>query len=188
MNVLVLGMVVFFGIHLALAFAPALRVRLVRGLGGERHYRRCFALVAVAGLLLMIWGKVMAGHIPLWQPPSWGARAALWLMLPSMVLLASLMGSNLKHLVRHPMLCGVTLWATAHLLANGDLGSLLLFGGFLAYALFAICSLTRRGAVSRQRAPRKMPFSRDVSAVALGVIVFGVVGILHPYLFGVPAF
>ena len=186
MTILIAGLAVFFGTHLLSTLAPALRTQLVRRLGDERYYRAGFAGLSLIGAGLMITGKTLLGEVPVWQAPAWGATAAALLMALSLLsLVASAIASNLRRLLRHPVLWGVTLWAGAHLLANGDLGSLLLFGAFLFYAPLAMASLSRRGKVPHMA---KTPLFRDALVIALGAVVFGVVGCLHPYLFGVPAF
>ena len=86
--------------------------------------------------------------------------------------------------MKHPMLVGVILWASAHLLANGDLASLLLFGGFLVFAIFDIFSVTRRGKAKATDNP-KIKF--DIIAVVAGIILYGLIQHFHAFLFRVPA-
>ena len=184
MSILVLGLVVFFGVHLVPAFAPV-RAALVLRLGAN-GYRAVFALVALAGLLLIIWGKARAEYAPLYDAPGWGRHAAQLLMLPALVLLpAAHMPGNIKRFTRHPMLWGVLLFALGHLLANGDLASVLLFGAFALYAPLAMLSANARGA---KLATVPQPPVRDLRILAAGVIAYLLLAWLHPWLFGAPAF
>jgi len=180
MTLLIVGIVVFFAIHLVPSLPP-LRGSAVQRLG-ENTYKMIYTAVAAAGLVLIIWGKATAGYIHLWTSPDWGQTVAFPLVLAALILLAaSHMPGNITRLVRHPMLWGVTLWALAHLLANGDLGSLLLFGSFLLYSLFDIVSATAR---KTGKIAEPQPVFRDLITLAAGAVLFAVLVFLHPYLFG----
>src|SRR4051812_19915482 len=120
MLLLVLGIIIFSGIHLVSSF-PDLRQRLVNRLG-EGPYKGTFAGIAFAGLLLIIIGKAIANVVPVWQPPGWGRAAALAIMPVAFILLAgAYLPNNMKRFTSQPMLWGVVIWGVAHLLANGDL-------------------------------------------------------------------
>lgn len=182
MFLLVLGVVVLAGIHLLPSFS-FLRNGLVNRLG-EGPYKGVFGVVAFLGLVLIIVGKANADFVPLWQPPVWGRHVAPVIMLLAFMLLsAAYLPSNVKRFTRHPMLWGVTLWSVAHLLANGDLASVVLFGGLGAFSLFGMWSANLRGAT---KSTTKHPLIRDAIAVIAGLVVYGVFLVLHPYLFGVP--
>ncbi|OGB20555.1 MAG: hypothetical protein A3I66_05750 [Burkholderiales bacterium RIFCSPLOWO2_02_FULL_57_36] len=181
MTLLVLGILVFVGIHLVPTFA-SVRQNLITRYGAQA-YKGGFTVISFIGLILLIIGKAKADFVPLWTPATWGAQVAMLLMPFSFILLAaSNMPSNVKRLTAHPMLLGVTLWSAAHLASNGDLASLALFGGLGAFALFDMWSANRRGA-----APSKVayPITRDIVVVAVGVLAYGIFLFLHPYLFGV---
>jgi uncharacterized membrane protein len=181
MNLLILGIIIFIGVHLLPSFVSLRRAAMDRL--GPGAYKGLFSLLSLVGLVLMIVGKSLADVQPLWQPPAWGRNAALVLLLPVFVLLAAAnMPSNIKRYTRHPMLWGVTLWSAGHLLANGDRASLLLFGSLGAYAVFDMLSANRRGAVKQVTV---YPRSKDGVTVAAGLLVYGVLLLLHPYLFGV---
>jgi uncharacterized membrane protein len=183
MFLLSLGMVVFVGIHLV-PTVSSLRQSLVQRLGEDR-YRGIFSAIALFGLMLIILGKAQAAFAFLWHPPGWGRHVAPVLMPLAFILLAAeYMPSNLKRLTRHPMLWGVTVWSVAHLLANGDLASLVLFGGLGAFSLFDMWSKNRRGATKSNTA---YPPTKDAMVLGVGFVAFGLVAIFHPYLFGVPA-
>lgn len=181
MALLVLGILVFTGIHLVPTFASTRQSLIARY--GPAAYKAGFTAISLIGLVLLIVGKAYANVVPLWTPPAWGRHAAMLLMLFSFILLvAAYLPSNIKRATAHPMLIGVTLWSAAHLLANGDLASVILFGGFGAYALFDMWSANRRGAAPSRTA---YPVARDILVVAIGALAYGVLLFLHPYLFGV---
>ncbi len=140
MMVLIVGLILFLGIHL-LPTSPELRDGLKERIG-TTPYRILFSLLSFAGLAVIILGyhklQLHPGKNPiLWDPPVWTRHIAVGLMLPAMILLvASLIPSRIRTATRHPMLIAIKIWALAHLLANGDLGALLLFGSFLAFAVY----------------------------------------------------
>ena len=181
MTMLILGLIVFFATHLIPAM-PAIKQGLISRLG-DKIYQGLFALASLAGFVLIVLGMVRAPEIEVWQPPAWGRTAAPLLMLLALYSLAAKdMPSNLKRLTRHPMLWGVALWATSHLLNNGDQASILLFGGFLLYALFDMWPANRRGAV---KSTVHYPLTQELKTVVTGIVVYAVLLFLHPYLFGV---
>ncbi len=181
MALLTLGLIMFGGIHLVPS-APKLRSNMIKHLS-ERGYQAVFAGTALAGLLLIIIGKANAPFVSLWSPPSWGDTAALVLMPIAFILLVgAYLPSNIKRVTAHPMLWGVEVWAVAHLLANGDLASLILFGGLGTLALVMMGSSQARGVVAPGP---KLPVSKDLTTVAVGLIAYAILFALHPYLFGV---
>ena len=183
MILLAAGVLVFVGIH-ALPSFPAARLALIERLG-EGPYKGMFSLVALTGVVLIVVGKAYADFVPVWQPPVWGRHFTVIVMLPVFVLLAGAnMRGNLKRFTRHPMLWGIALWSVGHLLANGDLASLILFGGFGLFALVDMWSANQRGAA---KSNEKRPFKSDVIVVAAGTLAYVVLLFLHPYLFRVPA-
>lgn len=184
MALLIAGLAVFFAVHMLPWFA-GLRARL-RAKLGERAYRAAFALVALAGFGLIVVGKANAPVVSLYEPPAWGSALAPPLVLAAFLLLpGAYMPANVKRFTRHPMLWAVTLWALAHLLANGDVASVMLFGAFLAYSLADMVSANARGA---QRASKRYPWTQDAKAAGAGLIAYAVFLWLHPFLFGVSVF
>jgi uncharacterized membrane protein len=176
MGMLVLGMVLFLGVH-AVPSAPGVRESLIRRTG-ERAYRGAFALIALAGLALIVIAKGRAETVPLYEPPAWGRTAALWGMPIALVLIAgAYLPGNLKRYMRHPMLSGVGLWAVLHLLSNGDAASLLLFGGFGAYSLYAMWSQNRRGA---RKSEQMYPAWHDALVIAVGLVAYIAIRMVHP--------
>lgn len=181
MFLLVLGLVIFIGIHLLPSFV-SLRQKLITRLGA-RPYKVLFAVISLGAFILTVMGMGRAPFQPLWTPPSWGGNAALLIMPFSFILLAaSQMRSNFKRHTRNPMLWGVTLWSVAHLLANGDLASLILFGSFGVYSLFDIWSANMRGALRQEI---KYPLVKDAMTIAVGLVVYSAFLWLHPSLFSV---
>jgi uncharacterized membrane protein len=182
MTLLIVGVALFIGAHL-IPSVPSLRDRLKKHVGGNA-YRGLFALVSLVGFVLLVMGMGRAPFVPLWDPPPWGHRVPVFAMPVALTLfVAAFMPTNLKRLTRHPMLWGVTLWAAVHLVANGDLASLILFGSFGAFSLFDMWSANQRGA---QLSSKAVPYWRDLLVVAVGGVVF--MGLLHSHalLFGMP--
>lgn len=182
MTLLIVGLIIFFGIHLLPTFS-SVRTRLVEKFG-EMRYKGLYSLLAATGLIVIIVGMIYRDFVHLWIPPVWGRHAAMTLMLPATILLvAADFRSNVKRFIRHPMLWGVTLWACAHLLANGDLASLILFGSFGSFALFDMVSANLRGS---EKSTQVYPVSKDVKLVVIGMVVYVLIIIVHPYVIGVP--
>ncbi len=183
MILLALGLVLFIGVHLIPTFTP-LRQTLIGRLGHNK-YRGAFSAVALLGLILLVIGKTKAGSVPVYEPPTWGRQLALALMVPAFILLpAAHMRTNVKRFTRHPMLWGVTLWSIAHLSANGDLASIVLFGALGAYSLFGMVSANLRGAA---KSTTRYPVIREGMVLMAGIAGYAVFLALHPYLFGVSA-
>lgn len=187
MALLILGLALFFGVH-AVTMARGLRARLIDRLG-PGPYRGLYSIGSGIGFALIVWGFVvyrLNGYIPVWEPPRGMTHVAMTLMLPAMALLFVylLPPGRIKAATRHPMLVMLKIWALAHLLVNGDLGSIILFGSFLAYAVADRIALKRRG----DAAPAAIAWNRnDALAAALGIAAYlAVVFWLHPILFGVP--
>jgi len=190
MTLLLLGLALFLGSHL-LTTQRGLRARL-RGAIGENVYKSVYSLVALAGFALIVvgYGDYRAqGTVDLWTPPRALGHLALLLMLPVFVLLiaAYAPGGLIKRAVRHPMLAAVKFWALAHLLVNGDTGSVLLFGGFLGWAVYARIAIRHREAAEGAPDFSALRFGLgDIAAIAGGLALYGVFAFaLHPLLIGV---
>ncbi|TXM70301.1 NnrU family protein [Methylobacterium sp. WL120] len=196
MLILILGLVLFLGTH-AFSMLRAKRSEVV-GQVGEGKYKLGYMLLSVLGLVLIGVGfhnYRAAGYIAVWDPPVWTRHLSLVLALLAFVVLASAyLPGHIRAKAKHPMLLAVKIWATAHLLANGDLGSILLFGSFLAWAVVARISAKRRaltaGQVVAQHGGAAAPagWRNDAIAVVVGVVAWFVFGkYLHPLLIGVYA-
>jgi len=183
MQILLLGIVVFFGIHL-LPSSISLRGKAAGKLG-ERKYKGLYSLTALIGLVLIVYGMSEAEYVPIWEPPVWSRSVVAIVMLFSFYLLvAAEMKSNIKRFIRHPMLWGVLLWSCVHLFANGDLASIILFGSFAVFSLFGMFSANRRGALVQKE---KYPVNKDVMSAIAGLVAYVVFALfIHPYLIGVP--
>jgi uncharacterized membrane protein len=186
--VMVLGLALFLGIHTVPA-QRELRARLVAALG-EGGYKAGYALVSLLGIALIAWGFAhyrATGWIDVWDPPKAFKHIAIALMLPAVILVvAAYMRGHIYTALKHPMLAGVKLWATAHLLANGDLGSIILFGSFLGWAVFDRISLKRRADAGGPPIPVG-GWGNDVIAVAVGIVVYLALAFaFHPVVIGVP--
>lgn len=181
MTVLIIGLILFLGIH-SLPMAVGPRNRLRERLGANA-YRGLYSLVALAGLVLIVWGKSRAPFQPLWMPPEFARGLAHGVMPFAFVLVvAGNFRGRIRRWLGHPMLIGTLLWAGVHLVANGDLASLLLFGGFAVWALADLVSASVRGGPRSEAGP----VWHDIAAVVIGLGLFAVVVHFHLALFGVP--
>ena len=179
---LTVGLVMFLGIHLLPAFVP-FRDGLVQKMG-ENGYKGMFSVISLVGLILIVWGFSRAPFVHVYVPPEWGRSAALLLMPLSLILFAAAnMPGHIRHKLKHPMLIGTLLWAVAHLLVNGDLRSVLLFGSFAVYSAVDIGSELARGKTLIGSKPPA--FSKDIMAVVGGLVITAVLAYLHGRLFGV---
>lgn len=186
----ILGLVLFLGAHVFVTMREQ-RGALIAAIG-LGPYRALFALVSLAGLVLIGYGFAAyraAGPIPIWQPPAFTRHIVELLMWPACILLAAAyIPGNIKRVVKHPMLIAVKTWAVAHLAANGDLGGMILFGSVLLWAGYDRFALKRRNeAVAPPIAAGGT--RNDIAAVLVGTIVYLALGLVfHPVVIGVPAF
>jgi uncharacterized membrane protein len=187
---LIVGLVMFLGAH-TLSAQRDRRARLIAAIG-EGPYKIVYSLVAIAGIALIAWGFSLyraTGWIDLWSPPRFMKHVTIALMLPAVILVvAAYLRGRIYQAVKHPMLAGVKLWAFAHLLSNGDLGSVILFGSVLAWAVYDRISLKRRTDPGAPPIPVGGVLT-DVLAVAVGIVVYVALGVVfHPVVIGVPVF
>lgn len=187
---MIAGLVVFLGAH-ALTTQRELRARIIASTG-EGTYKIVYSLVSALGLALIIWGFARyraTGWIDVWHPPVAMKHVAVALMLPAVIfVVASYIRGRIYTALKHPMLVGVKLWAAAHLLANGDLGSIILFGSFLAWAVFDRISLKRRTDAGGPPIPVGGT-TNDLIAIAVGVVAYLALAFaFHPAVIGVPVF
>ena len=187
MLLMVLGLAVLLAAHSFTTFR-AERASVI-GRVGEISYKIGFSLVSLVGIVLIVQGfgaYRASGYIPLWDPPVALRHVALLLMLPSFILLAAAYAPSglIKGAAKHPMLAGVKIWAFAHLLANGDLGSVVLFGSFLAWAVYDRIAVKRRADAVL---PKPSGWTHgDWIACAVGAVAWAAfVGGLHRLLIGV---
>ena len=189
MTLLVLGLILFLGMH-AFTMNRSGRAALLGKLG-PLGYRALYNIVSLLGFSLIAWGYAIYrsnGMIPVWDPPTWTRHLSVLIMLPVLPLLFSAYAKGfVKARLKHPMILAVKTWALAHLLSNGDLGSIILFSAFLAYAVVAFISMRRRPV---DEAAIFVPNpGQDAAAILGGLIAYGVmIGGLHRYLIGVGVF
>lgn len=186
MLLLIAGLVLFLGVHL-LTTARETRAALMAGFG-EGPYKGLYSLVSALGLVLIVWGYGRyrsAGYIPVWDPPRGLLPITLILMWFSFVALVATYApaGKIKGLLRHPMLVGIKAWALAHLLVNGDLGSMILFGAFLAWAVYDRIAVKRRGDAG---AARSGFTAGDAVSLIAGSALYAAMFWLHPIVIGVP--
>src|SRR4029079_4733174 len=132
-----------------------------------------FALLSVVTFVVLVWGFARAPVIQVWSPPSWTRWVAIVLMIPAFILLvAAYVPGQIKAKVRHPFLVAIKTWALAHLIANGDLASIILFGSFLAYAVVDRIALKRRPATGLVTAAEAGSSRNDVIAVVGGLLLY----------------
>jgi len=191
MAILIAGLVLFLGSH-TLPMFPALRARLVSQFG-DNGYKGIYTLVSATGLTLIIYGYGVArsGGSPLvYDPPFWLRHVTMLLMVPVFIfLVAAYVPCKIKAVLKHPMLVAVKLWAFSHLLANGDLASVLLFGGSFIWAVADRISVKRRGPGAGQGpVPAVNPGKySDAMVILAGLVLYGLfVWKLHVLLIGVP--
>jgi uncharacterized membrane protein len=187
--ILITGLILFLGTH-SYSLRRASRAALVAKVGPEL-YKVVYSVLSLTGFVLIIWGYAsyrVTGYIPLWNPPVWTRHLAALIMLPALPLLLASFGYGfIKARLKHPMILAVKTWSLAHLLANGDLGSIILFGTFLAWAVVAFINMRRRPA---EAGPALIPNPGHDATAILGGIFFYLAMVLgaHKYLIGVGVF
>jgi len=184
------GLVLFIGTHL-LTTRRETRAALIARLG-EGGYKGLYSVASIIGVVLIGWGfgtYRATGWVDIWYPPAWTRHITVALMwIASICVVAAYSPGRIKTTLKHPMLVGVKVWAFAHLVSNGDLGSIILFGSILGWAVFDRISLKRRtdpgGPVIPVGGRRQ-----DIIALIGGTILYLLLGFLfHPLVVGVPAF
>ena len=188
--ILVLGLIAFLGSHVLTTCRGQRQILIDRI--GEGPYKGLYSLVAIAGVALIVWGfgtYRATGWIDVWSPPAWTHHVTVALVWPAIIcLVAAYVPGRIKTSLKHPMLAGTKLWAAAHLVSNGDIGSIVLFGSVLAWAVYARVMLKRRTDPGAPPIPVG-GLRNDVVAVVIGTGVYFALGKwFHPYLIGAPAF
>jgi uncharacterized membrane protein len=187
MSWLVIGLLLFLGVHSVAIVGPGWRDRMLARMG-EGPWKGLYAVISIAGFVLLIWGYGVAREqtVALYSPPLWTRHVAALLMLPVFPLLfAAYFPGRIKAALTHPMLIAVILWALAHLMANGTAADVVLFGGFLVWAIADRLSFAYRPVRTIRTAPPSK--LNDLTAVVLGLALYAVFALwLHARLFGVP--
>lgn len=191
MTLLILGLALFFGVHSTRIFADDWRSATIARVG-EMPWKGIYSLLSIASFVLLVvgYGAARQSPIALFAPPVWTRHVAALLTIPAFVLLvaAFVPGNAIKRAIGHPMLAGVKVWALAHLLANGTLADLLLFGTFLAWAVLGFIAARRRDRAAATTYPAG-PGSRTAITVVVGLVAWAVFAFaLHRPLIGVAPF
>ncbi|AOK27035.1 NnrU [Burkholderia ubonensis] len=191
MLVLILGLVIFLGVHSIRIVADGWRSATIARLG-ERGWKGGYAIASIVGFVLIVWGYGLARADAsfLWAPPVGVRHLTGVLTALAFVLIAAayVPGNRIKGLVGHPMLAGVMVWAVAHLLANGTLHAVVLFGAFFAWSLADFLASRARDRRDGVRYPAGNT-SRNVVTLAVGLVAWAVFALfLHGWLIGVRPF
>jgi uncharacterized membrane protein len=184
--VLVAGLAAFIGAHVFVTMRAERAAAIARI--GENPYKIVFALFSFIGLFLIGYGFGQyraAGWIDIWYPPRWTHYITQFLMWPaSIFVVAAYIRGNIWRTLKHPMLIGVKTWAAAHLISNGDLGSILLFGSFLAWAVYDRITLKHRSDPGAPPIPAG-GLRNDIIALAVGTVLYLALGLVfHPLVVG----
>ncbi|MGE6783905.1 NnrU family protein [Ensifer adhaerens] len=189
MAILVLGIIIFLGMHLIRVVAPGFRAGIIES-RGKGTWMGIYAILSLIGLCLIIYGFGQARNETgmLYDPPVFLRHIALLLMLFAFIFLAAgfLPAGRIAVAVKHPQVLSIKIWALSHLLANGETSSVLLFGSFLAWAVILRISLKRRERAGERVLPVFKSASNDVLAIVIGLAAYGLfVWKLHEWLIGV---
>jgi uncharacterized membrane protein len=181
MILLAFGVLLTAALHL-IAAIPPLKAKL-KDAAGARAYGPVYGLATLAGLAVVVLGWRMADYVPVYEPPSWGRYANFLLTLIGFICLGIfLFRGRLRQKLRFPMAWAVIFWAAGHLVANGDLAGLILFGGFAIYALLHMII----GASFGVRPSSEVRGGHDLLAVIAGVALYALMAQLHGVLIGIP--
>jgi uncharacterized membrane protein len=191
MSILIVGLIIFLGLHSVRIVADGWRAeKLVQW--GEGAWKGLYSVGSIVGFWLIVWGYGLARQQPvvLWVPPVATRHIAATLMLLAMILLvaAYVPGNTIKSKLHHPMILGVKTWAVAHLVANGNAADVVLFGSFLAWAVACFIAARKRDRAAGTVYPagKTVP---TIITVVIGLVAYGgFVVYLHKWLIGVPVF
>lgn len=188
MWILIIGLVVFFGVHSVRMVAPGFRAARI-GTMGEMGWKGVYSLAALVGLALIVWGWMQyRPEAPeVFAPPEWGRHLTSLLVLLAFIFNFATYAppGYIRRTVRHPFLLAIAMWALGHLLVNGDLASLIVFGAFFAYTIANAVAVTLRGDAT----PQAVSWRGDAIAVVAGVAGFALFAfVLHPLMFDIAPF
>jgi uncharacterized membrane protein len=183
MAMLSAGVLLWALVHLVPGPGRHIRQSIVTAIG-EKAYKGIFSLLIIAALLLIVFGWRATIPQAVYLPPSWGGPVAIVLMATAVFLFgATHAKTRIKRVVRHPQLTSILIWSVAHLLANGDNRSLLLFGSLGIWALLEIMVVNRRD--RKWHKPAAPPLATEVRGLIIAAVVFALLIYLHPYFAGV---
>jgi uncharacterized membrane protein len=186
--ILILGLVIFVGVHSIRLVAPSWRDAQIARLG-ERGWKALYSVASIVGFVLIVWGYALARRTPavLWMPPLGIRHLTALLVLVAFILIfaAYVPGNRMKRAIGHPMMAGVAIWALGHLLANGTVNAIVLFGVFLIWGAAGALMLRRRDRAAGVRYPAGT-LAGDAKAVIIGLVAWAVFAFaLHRWLIGV---
>ncbi len=180
MNLLILGIIIFFSIHLV-PISPLKNILINRL--GENKYKGLFSLIALIGLLIIIYGFNRADFYPIWNPLPYSKEIALALMPISIILLTNAsINTHINRFAKHPMLIGMLIWSFVHLLANGDLRSIILFASFGVYTLIDIIFSKK---VLMTKNTTNYTLTKDIIVFIIGLLIYAIIVHFHQYIAGV---
>ncbi|MDL2409307.1 NnrU family protein [Rhizobium calliandrae] len=188
MSLLILGIVLFLGIHLIRVLVPGFRSSMVSKIG-EPGWKIGYSIASIVTLILLIYGFGRArDQTPIWSPPIWMSHITILLMLFALIcLVASLLpAGHIAVRAKHPMVLSVKIWALAHLLSNGDGAAILLFAAFLAWGVILRISFKRRERAGEISLRPFVSAKYDLYAIIIGIVVWGlIIWKLHEWIIGV---
>jgi len=184
MTTITLGLLLWSLVHFLPSVGAPVKTRILQTNFGKKAYQGIFSLLLILAIVLMVMGWKQTIPTHLYTLPAFTQPLALLLMLSGFIcLVAANLPAKIKSVIRHPQLTGVLLWASAHLMLNGDNRSLLLFGGLGLWAILEIVFINRReGAWVK---PDNTSWSKTALAIVIGCVLFSVLAFFHPYLAGV---
>ena len=183
MILLALGVLATSLLHLVAA-VPSLKTRL-KAKVGEKAYGPVFGIASLVGIVIIVLGWRMSDFVFVYDPPGWGRHANFLLTLIAFICLGIfIFRGTLRQKLRFPLAIGTIFWAVGHLLANGDLASIILFGGFLIYAIAHIVI----GMINGVGPSPDVRSGHDLVSILIGIALYGVMAQLHGAIIGVPVF
>ena len=191
MLLFILGLLLFFGIHM-LPFYPEYRAQLIEKfdtdtIDGEGMYKIIFSVISLLGLIFVGIGKGSMGFASLWDIPIFFRYiAVIFILLSFILIVAAYLPNNIKRYVPHPMLTGIIIWGVTHLIINGDVASIILFGSFVVYSVVAIklANRSESNESSEQDTQETIPVVKDGIVIGIAIVGFLILFWLHKLLFG----
>ncbi len=185
MLLLIAGLCLFYLSHIIPIQFPSLREKVVTKLG-TRTYKILYTLDSLFAFVLIVLGwQSISSTEQLYYPPAWGMHVTyLFASIGLLLFIASNAPTNIRRILRHPQLLGVTFWGTGHLFSNGELRSVILFGGFIAFSLHTIWASNKRDGEWVKR--EKVPVYMDVITISIGLSVIAAAMYFHEYITGIP--
>ena len=180
MTLLIAGVLIWTLVHLFKRLMPKARASVDVKIG-EGPAKGIIALIFLATIVMMVFGFMAAGEQAVYEPPSWGAVVNNLLMVIAVFLMGAGSGKGVSPtLLRHPMLVGVIVWSGGHLLANGDMRSIVLFGGLGVWAVLNMLMINMREGVWDR--PEAGPIKADIKTVVISLIIFAVIATIHHFI------